>query len=290
MEIKNIFKQTNSMWVKYSDYQIRNVNNIEYILPAAGAKFSVYDSAENTAELVADAIQTGQMIADNENNNEEIKRAMFSFTRKHGLIGWMMALPLEKTFDDQKQVYLGRNGALLKKTAMPTDKYYDFFLGASETPRDEQTFPPLIAYTVKREPEYEKAFSVYYGEPLLWTAAWLIDLYHHFFSCKNHDKPAFTHNERMVMRKKASNFEHSGITYNLTATGQPKISWQFDSLKTVIETAYGLMLTDESQPLRICKNCGTVYHNANTRSEFCGVKCRNQFNVREFRKRKNEER
>ena len=37
MKIKNIFKQTNSMWVKYSDYQIRTVNNTEYILPAVGA-------------------------------------------------------------------------------------------------------------------------------------------------------------------------------------------------------------------------------------------------------------
>ena len=199
----------------------------------------------------------------------------------------MMALPLEKTFDDQKQVYLGRNGALLKKTTMPTDKYYDFFLSASDTPREQQQFPQQIAYSVGREQEYEKAFSAHYGEPLLWMAAWLMNLYHHFFCCKNHDNPDFSNDERMVMKHKASNFEHSGIAFNLNATGQPAISWQFDSLKTVAETAYGLMLTDESTPLRICKNCGTVYHNPNARSEFCSVKCRNQFNAREFRKRNN---
>ena len=289
MEIKNLFAHTSSMWVRYSEYVIRTVDGTAFILPEDEyAEFTVYDAAVNATEAVTDALKYGKLIAADENDSERVEKAVLSFTKKYGSLGWMMELALEKSFDDRPQVFLGRRGGLLGNTVMPTEKYYDYFLRASEIPREEQYFPSRIAYTVGREAEYEKAFSVHYGEPLLWTAEWLQKLYYHFFSHKNYDKPEYTSTERGVMTHLASQYEHSGIGFFLNAKGQPQITWEFDSLMTVIETAYGLMLTDEAQPLRICKSCDEIYSNANARSEFCSVRCRNRFGVREFRKRGRE--
>lgn len=75
----------------------------------------------------------------------------------------------------------------------------------------------------------------------------------------------------------------SGLSYRLTATCPPQIVWQPDDLIDVLYLAYGLAITDTAAPLKVCKNCGTVYYNPHQKSEFCSVKCRNYFNVKVFR-------
>ena len=36
---------------------------------------------------------------------------------------------------------------------------------------------------------------------------------------------------------------------------------------------------------KVCKNCGKVYYNTHAKSEFCGARCRNYYNVKVFRER-----
>ena len=79
-----------------------------------------------------------------------------------------------------------------------------------------------------------------------------------------------------------------GISFYLNATSRPEIIWQTDSLKTILETAYALAITDKASPLKMCKQCRKAYYNANARSEFCSVKCRNHYNVIAFRQRGKE--
>ena len=38
-------------------------------------------------------------------------------------------------------------------------------------------------------------------------------------------------------------------------------------------------------PHKVCKNCGKVYYNPHAKSEFCGTKCRNYYNVKAFREK-----
>ena len=56
-------------------------------------------------------------------------------------------------------------------------------------------------------------------------------------------------------------------------------------MQSVLKLSYAAMVTGEKPGLRICKNCGKVYYNGHAKSEFCGTKCRNYYNVKLFRNR-----
>jgi len=95
----------------------------------------------------------------------------------------------------------------------------------------------------------------------------------------------------MTELSKSSNVDFStlllfyGISVKLTGTEHPDMTWETDSLNSAIETLYALAITDKTSPLKMCKHCANAYCNSNSRSEFCSVKCRNQYNVRAFRER-----
>ena len=51
----------------------------------------------------------------------------------------------------------------------------------------------------------------------------------------------------------------------------------------VLRLSYAMLTTQEKPTLKVCKNCGKVYYNTHSKSEFCGTKCRNYYNVKVFR-------
>ena len=57
---------------------------------------------------------------------------------------------------------------------------------------------------------------------------------------------------------------------------------------SVLDLALAQSLCAEEPVLRVCKNCGKIYYNPHARSEFCSVRCRNQYNVRAWRSRQRE--
>ena len=77
--------------------------------------------------------------------------------------------------------------------------------------------------------------------------------------------------------------------------GKPKLwLWQLRDISIIgiclILSALALAqsLCTEEPVLRVCKNCGKIYYNPHARSEFCSVRCRNQYNVRAWRSRQRE--
>ena len=75
------------------------------------------------------------------------------------------------------------------------------------------------------------------------------------------------------------------LSYRLTSGPNPQLVWEVRSLESVIRFAYASMISAESIPLKVCKNCGKVYYNTHAKSEFCGTKCRNYYNVKVFREK-----
>ena len=78
------------------------------------------------------------------------------------------------------------------------------------------------------------------------------------------------------------------LRYQVTSGVQPRLQWIFPSLESVLDLALAQSLCADEPVLRVCKNCSKIYYNPHARSEFCSVRCRNQYNVRAWRSRQRE--
>ncbi|HOE57515.1 MAG TPA: hypothetical protein PLL98_07680 [Bacillota bacterium] len=94
--------------------------------------------------------------------------------------------------------------------------------------------------------------------------------------------------EQKQLRKQELALESCGMNYRLTFGTPPQLVWEPENLLTVLKLSYALAVSDPAVPLKICKSCGQVYYNPNSRSEFCSVKYRNYYNVKAFRGRQKE--
>ena len=60
--MKNLFQRASSPWVRYSEYEYKKAENVQfYITPAAGAKPEVYDPLKDAEQMVLDALNIGAL-------------------------------------------------------------------------------------------------------------------------------------------------------------------------------------------------------------------------------------
>ncbi len=118
-----------------------------------------------------------------------------------------------------------------------------------------------------------------YGEDLGWFQESFVKLYQHFLSVRG--ELTATPNQKVL--------DLSGeLKYRLTGGQSPQLVWQVESMKAVLHFTYAALITSDKPTLKVCKNCGKVYYNTHAKSEFCGTKCRNYYNVKVFREREKE--
>jgi hypothetical protein len=217
MDLKAMFPNLNTMWVRWSAYEIVDYHGVSYLMPSPGSEAFQYNCAEQPEILVADALELGRQIT---GNAEDTDRACAAFAARHGLFG------------------LGGD-----KDAGP-------FSSGDVAP----------CYRPVNEKEY--------GEEIERLTVELQALYRHFISSRDGDTiPAIT----------------GSLSYKLTSGQTPQLVWEMNSLLNVLRLAYAALVTDPAGPLKVCKNCGKVYYNPHAKSEFCGTKCRNYYNVKVFR-------
>jgi len=225
MDLKAMFLNLNTMWVRWSAYEIADYHGVSYLMPSPSAEAFRYNCAEQPEILVADALELGRQITE---NADDADRTCTAFAARHGLLG----------------------------------------LGGAKDAGHFSSGDVAPCY----RPVNEKA----YGEELECFKAELQALYQHFLSARG--------NESMKFDKMPA---ISGILrYKLTAGATPQLVWDTDSLLNVLRLAYAALITIPSAPLKVCKNCGKVYYNPHAKSEFCGTKCRNYYNVNIFREKK----
>lgn len=128
-----------------------------------------------------------------------------------------------------------------------------------------------------------------YGEEICHFTAEFQKLYLHFLSTRGELPAQLPKHLQADLAALTAQPIPSGLSYRLTATSPPQMMWQPNDLIDVLCLAYGLAITDVTVPLKVCKNCGTVYYNPHQKSEFCSVKCRNYFNVKVFRSKEKED-
>lgn len=134
--------------------------------------------------------------------------------------------------------------------------------GATEDPNVPPCYRPLNSWE--------------YGEDVSFFQSNFVMLYQHFLTVQGELVP--TPNPRVM--------DLSGfLSYRLTSGPNPQLVWegpQFGIRDPICLCFHDLA---ESIPLKVCKNCGKVYYNTHAKSEFCGTKCRNYYNVKVFREK-----
>lgn len=223
MDLKAMFPNLNTMWVRWSAYEIADYHGASYLMPSPGSEAFQYNCAEQPEILVADALELGRQISE---NADDTGCACAAFAARHGLLG------------------LGG--------------------GKDAGPFSSGDVAPCY------RPVSEKG----YGEELECFKAELQALYRHFVSTRDgaaafDSIPAIT----------------GSLRYKLTVGATPQLVWEADSLLNILRLAYATLIIAPSAPLKVCKNCGKVYYNSHTKSEFCETKCRNYYNVKAFRER-----
>jgi len=122
-------------------------------------------------------------------------------------------------------------------------------------------------------PIYYAINSRKYGEELSYFHDCLHRLYRHFMTTRG--QWALGSVDDMGL--------YGSLKYRLTPGRNPQLVWGVDSMEEVLWLTYASLVTEDKSVLKICKNCGRVYYNTHAKSEFCGPKCRNRYNVRMFR-------
>ena len=285
MNLRDFFEKTSSDWVRYSKYEIKKKDGLEYITPAADSKIEMFNPLDSAEDLVVDSLNVGMLLCIGELDTKTKHDMLISFAHSYGLLGFMTAIPLNGNFMEYPHVFFGRN-AFFDVGMMETGEYIKLFqpFGIKEgQPRDGFTLP--VTLITGKTLEYSIVFSRNYAERIDWFEGVLKEFYMHFASCKGYegtDNPAL----KDAFADTISGFSEYGLGFRMGIDGKPTMIWDFNSLKMVIETIYAFLVSATDTPLRMCKRCGKAFYAKHGRSEFCSSRCRNQFNVYKSRGKK----
>jgi len=132
------------------------------------------------------------------------------------------------------------------------------------------------------------SFGREYAERLDWLLLQFKDWAFTFISSEFYynDYDRLDETERNLYRKGMAAFGGIAPTYHIALLDKPTIVWDFYSLLLGVQMMFSFMLTDEQNPLRMCKHCHVVFAAAHPNAAFCSPKCKNQYNVYKSRAKK----
>lgn len=279
MLLNEIFKKASSDWVRYSKYDIKEKEDIKYIVPAKDAHIITYNPLENAETMILDAINTGRILYDEKASDKLKQDLLMSFVHAYGLLGFMTDLPLNSNFIECADTFLGEN-LYTDNKVMTTKEYIQFFTPFEAKDISHTPIPTLSP----KEQSLAIAFSHDYAERYSWVFSFLMKFYLYFATCKMYeytDNPATKSGYTNIL----SLFQIQGLGIKLEMNDTATLVWDFRSLKMILETFYAVSISNKDTTLKMCKHCGKSFYAQHGRSTFCSSKCRNQYNVYKFRER-----
>ena len=130
--MNNIFKNADSYWVKYDNYEWKSDNEgVLFLTPAKNAELKLYNPMENCKEMILDALNVGMSCMNKDTDKEEIKNGILSFVESYGLPGFMTALPTTPDFITYEYVYLPKNH-YIKEERLSTQEFLSYFFPFEE--------------------------------------------------------------------------------------------------------------------------------------------------------------
>jgi hypothetical protein len=207
----------------------------------------------------------------------------------------MTALPTTPEFMNYETVYLPKN-RFIRKESMTVDKYSAIFFPFQDDEAYKEITPKKhymaddgsikVSLAARDKPKaVEMSFQRGYAEPYEWLRTqfkdWAFMFFASFIYYKETD-PMMADLHRQAI----SVFDGNVPTYHIELFDKPTLVWDFHSLLLMIQMIFGLMLTDDSRPLRSCKHCNRAFIATHPKAEFCGYKCKNKYNVYKNRENK----
>lgn len=280
-------------WIRYSDYEIKeDENGIDYIIPTETAYFTMYNPFDVADELVFDLIQIGDELLKQEANKELIRSRVLLFAKKYGLLGLISSSVYNRNIIGEDKVLLTEHNFVSKEKILDVNDYLKLFLpfATEEDVYVREYKRDITVVKAEDSPKFygkrplvlDIVFSKFYTERLEWILAFAKNIVMHFNEILIYRNNYLTESVNIMAGKFKA--EKIGLTINML--DKAMISWEFDSLKTAIETLYAFAVTDENSILNRCDYCKKVYVAKSDREKYCSPSCRNCSNVIKSRNKK----
>lgn len=287
MKMESMFERTRTDWVKYSEYECQEDKNGKlFVTPTATARVNnIYNPLKDCDALVVDGVNAGIVCMNETADESQRQQAVLDFVNKYGLLGFMTALPTTPEFMDFETVFLPKN-QYIEATTMPRMEYMERFypfekLAIMENSRGDVEWQvedrEMIALQMTMTGLPLAANMVYhraYSEPYDWVRAelkdWAFSLLTPTFYYQEKDETI-----RELYQQGLYAFGGIAPTYHILLDEEgPVIVWDFQSLMRVVRMAFSYALTDDSRPLRVCKECTKAFIASNIKQVYCSSQCR----------------
>ena len=299
--MNNLFQGASSYWAKYSEYEIKTAKNgTKYVKPAPKAKPTVFNPLKDAEAVVVDALNVG-LFQLSRRSESAIHMALMDFIHKYGLLGFITALPTTPNFMEYDAAYLPKNH-FIKAEAMKAGEYTALFFPFEQPDirgdKDEMQFSVsgdrdmlALAMTFADKPlAMNMSLQREYAERYDWLLLQFQDLAFTFISSYIYyeDHEMLDEPSKDMLRMGMTAFGGIAPTYRIALFEKPTIIWDFHSLLLGVQMMFSFMLTDDANPLRICRHCDKVFIAKHPNAAFCTPQCKNQHNVYKSRAKKAE--
>ncbi|MDO4563353.1 MAG: hypothetical protein Q4C12_05915 [Clostridia bacterium] len=297
--MNKIFENTKSIWVKYTDYELKeDKTGIAYLTPAKDAAPIMYKPFDVAENIVLDAVNIGKMLISKE-AEKEIDKAIMAFVKNYGLLGIMTAIPTTPSFMDYEAVYLTKN-PFIDNESMTTFGYLGYFFPFEKPDLSKNgkecrwdiggdVGAMALALTLGDEPmAFALSLQKLYAERYDWIKTMFRDWAFTFITSTLYynDKHSLTDEQKMLYQKSIMIYDGIAPTYHIALKeDKPVLVWDFYSLSNVIRLLFSSALTDEKNPLRLCRHCQNAFIASRPNALFCSTQCKNRFNVYKTRKK-----
>lgn len=283
--MRNIFEHTSAHWVRYGDYKWKKADDGHlYLMPAPDAVPEFYDPMQVVNELVLEAVRIGRHLMHG-TPERECREMIRAFALKYGLLGIMTALPTTANFFQYEKVYFPRND-LIRDEAMDTLSYLKFFfpfrmldvekIGVDsmwDSHDDDNYMKALMMTMSPRDPEaMYMSFTRDYGERYDWMTSifkdWaftLLGTQLYYYDQKKPNNP----DTRRIVENAMSILDNNAPTFHLELREHPTMVWDFHSLLMNIKMMMALMMTDEQNPIKLCRQCMMPFISGTPEQDFC---------------------
>ena len=287
--MRNIFDNSSSQWVRYYNYIWREIDGKLYLMPAENAKPEIYDPLKNGKQAVIDALNIGRLCM-SKKPDDIIREAILEFAQNYGMLGLMTALPTTANFMDYEYVYLPKN-RFIKAETMATEDYLALFF-PTEKPdvtkrgvesvwniENDRTMIALAMAMSGKPTAMNMSFQRGYADRYDWLKQQFTDWIFIFSTSLLYYEGSDDEDTKELFKQAMSAFDVNAPTYHIELRDKPTVVWDFHSLLLMIQMMFSTMLTDEKNPLRLCKHCNKVFEAKRPDNLFCSAECKNRFNV-----------
>ncbi len=285
-------------WIRYSSYEYKeDEKGLVYIIPTEDATFTMYNPFDVAESLLMDLMAIGEEALRDQISEEKLKTSIMIFAKKYGLLGFVSASVYNKNIVGDEHILFIENNLITKEKTMNEDKYIQQFIPFTEDGDVVFKVYKNCIDVVKREdsPKFygkrpvvmDLVFSRFYAEQINWIIEFAKMIVSHFNQLLVYRTTASYLTENVTIM--AGTFHAEKIGFTINQLDKTTIAWQFDSLKTTIETIYAFAVTDASILLNRCNHCNNVFIANSMREKYCSPSCRNCSNVRKSRNKKLKE-